>query len=812
MKTRLSLSSRPQTAIAKIFAVWFLILFSVAGLCAQAPESRAADSKDAANLSAKATAALSMIQGTLKVDGLQQTVDVLRDRWGVAHIYARDQHDLFFAQGFVAAQDRLFQMELWKRSGQGRLAEILGPSALLRDVNARLLSYRGDMKSEYESYAPDTKEILEAFTAGINAYIASRMAPGGQGLPVEFQIAGFQPEPWKPTDCLNRMAAFSMTGNAFAELAHAQASNIVGTDAASLLFDFDPVVKLDPAPGADLAGLSPALLRNLVGSDRRIEFSKTPQESNNWTVSGRLTQTGKPLLANDPHRVIAEPSLRYMVHLVAPGWDVIGAGEPGLPGVALGHNQNIAWGFTIFGLDQQDLYLEDLNPSDPSQYKTARGWEKIQVRKETFGIHGGPNVEVELKFTNHGPVLWEDGKRALALHWVGAEPGTAGYLGSLAVDRAQNWQEFEAAMPRWKVPSENIVYADRAGNIGEHSVGLAPLRKNWTGLLPVPGNGEYEWSGFVPTAELPHHLNPDSGFVATANHRMIPDGYPYKVGYSWAPPYRFQRISQVLQQAQSGDKLDVQALGRLQSDVLSLPASQLIAMLRPSAAPDKSAAAELLLHWDCRIEMDSAAAALYEVWLQELTGKVIELAVPVALRSTIEDWSPEQVLRFLQNPDRFLQSASPAGGTASTSAALMRESLARAWSTMEKLQGPDPTKWYWGQMHHVRFRHPLDIVPDVAALTDLGPVSRPGDEYTVNATGYSGDSFDQVEGASYREILDLSDWDHSVAVNVPGQSGQPGSRHYSDLLPLWSEGKYFPLAYSREAVEKQVTDRLLLTP
>ncbi len=594
-----------------------LLISPEAGVYGQTkPIENRSNGQTPASLPERARAALSAVNGSLKVAGLQQPVNVLRDRWGVAHIYAQNQHDLFFAQGFVAAQDRLFQMELWKRSGQGRLAEILGPSALLRDVNARLLAYRGDMTSEFESYSPDAKQILESFTAGINAYIASRTAPGGQGLPIEFQIAGFQPEPWKPVDCLNRMAAFSMTGNAFAELAHAQAANAVGVDAASLLFDFDPPVKLDPAPGVDLSGLSPARLRYLVGSDTRIEFSKTPQESNNWTVSGKLTRTGKPMLANDPHRVIAEPSLRYMVHLVAPGWDVIGAGEPGLPGVALGHNQNIAWGFTIFGLDQQDLYLEDLNPSDSSQYKTARGWEKMQIRKEIFAIRGGPNVEVELKFTQHGPVLWEDGKRALALRWVGAEPGTAGYLGSLAVDRAQSWQEFEAAMTRWKVPSENIVYADRDGNIGEHSAGLAPLRKNWTGLLPVPGTGEYEWSGFVPTGELPHQFNPAVGFVATANHKMIPEGYPYKVGYSWAPPYRFQRISQVLQQAQSGDKVDVDALERLQCDVLSLPALQLIALLRASPAREKSSAAELLLGWDGEVKRDSAAAALYEVWLQ----------------------------------------------------------------------------------------------------------------------------------------------------------------------------------------------------
>jgi len=779
------------------------------GLGARAHVAAGVQQDDQVSLNAKAQAALSVVHGSLQVEGLQQEVTVLRDRWGVAHIYARNQHDLFFAQGFVAAQDRLFQMELWKRSGQGRLAEIMGPAALPRDISARLLSYRGDMNAEYESYSRDTREILESFTAGINAYITTRIAPGGQGLPLEFQIAGFQPEPWKPIDCLNRMAAFSMTGNAFAELGHAQAAAMVGADAASLLFDFDPPVKLDPAPGADLAGLFPALLLNLVGSDARIEFSKPPaQESNNWTVSGKLTRSGKPLLANDPHRVIAEPSLRYMVHLVAPGWDVIGAGEPALPGVALGHNQNIAWGFTIFGLDQQDLYLEDLKPSDSTQYRTAQGWENMQTWKETFGIRGGREVQVDLKFTRHGPVLWEDGKRALALHWVGAEPGTAGYLGSLAVDRAQNWQEFEAAMPRWKVPSENIVYADRDGNIGEHSVGLAPLRKNWTGLLPVPGASGYEWFGFVPTAELPHQFNPAAGFVATANHKMIPEGYPYKVGYSWVPPYRFQRITQVLQQAQSGDKLDVEAMERLQADVVSLPALQLIGLLRAAVAHEKSsAAADLLLRWNGEVTRDSAAAALYEVWLRIVTRETMNLAVPPVVRSTIEDWSPHQVLEFLasvdrQGPNRLVV----------TRDAVLRKSLEEAWSEMGKLQGTDSAKWSWGTLHPARFRHSLDQATDARALLDLGPVPRPGDEYTVNATGYSGDSFDQVSGASYREILDLSDWDHSVAVNTPGQSGQPGSPHYSDLLPLWSEGKYFPLVYSREAVEKQVTDKLVLQP
>ncbi len=755
-------------------------------------------------LEQKARAALSVVSGTLKTPGLKQPVNVLRDRWGVAHVYAANQHDLFFAQGFVAAQDRLFQMELWKRSGQGRLAEVLGPSALLRDVNARLLRYRGDMTAEYESYSPDTHEILEAFTAGINAYIASR----GDHPPVEFQIAGFKPEPWKPEDCLNRMAAFSMTGNSFSELQHAQAVASTGAEKASRLFDFDPPVALDPAAGIDLAGLSPGLLRNLVGSDTRIEFPAYMLEgSNDWTISGALTRSGEPLLANDPHRVIAEPSLRYIVHLVAPGWDVIGAGEPGLPGVALGHNQHIAWGFTIFGLDQQDLYLEELNPSNPTQYKTEQGWETMRIEKATFAIHGGPAVTANLKFTRHGPVLWEDGNRALALRWVGAEPGTAGYLASLAVDRAQNWQDFEAAMPRWKVPSENLVYADNQGNIGEHSIGLAPVRKNWTGLLPVPGAGGYEWSGFVPSSELPHSFNPKAGFIATANHKMIPDNYPYKVGYEWDPGFRIRRITSVLSRASnSGHKLDADDMAGLQTDIVSLPAQQLVELLHNAAGKTADSSTQMLVQWDKTITRESAAAALYEIWLGEITTAVIQRAAPRSLWQLLGgEWTPATVLRVLANPPEF-------GIEASETNRILLDSLKSATDKLTRLEGSDPAKWSWGRLHVVKFRHPLDRAPEAAAAVDVGPVARPGDEYTVNATGYFDESFEQVSGASYREILDTSDWDRSLAVNTPGQSGQPGSPHYSDLLPLWDQGRYFPLAYSREAVEKIATDRLVLEP
>lgn len=787
--------------------VWSAALIFLGMSLAPGPIS---SQKAGASLEDRAKAAVAVIRGTVNVYGLQQPVRVQRDKWGVAHIYAQNQHDLFFAQGFVVAQDRLFQMELWKRSGQGRLAEILGASAVQRDMNARLLRYRGDMDAEYKSYSPDAKEILEAFTGGINAYIDEIQKPSGVGLPVEFQIAGFKPDPWKPEDCLNRMAAYSMTGNGASELHDAQLVSLLGPEKAAQLLELDPPVKLDPAPGVDFAGLSPAMLENLVGSDRRIDFHGAPLEgSNDWTVSGKLTASGKPLLANDPHRVIAEPSLRYIVHLVAPGWNVIGAGEPGLPGVADGHNEHIAWGFTIFGLDQQDLYLAKLNPANPDEYETEHGWAQMEVKEETIAVRGGAPVTAKLKFTRHGPVLWEDGKRALILRWVGAEPGTAGYLGSLALDRAANWQEFEAAMARWKVPSENIVYADREGNIGEHSTGLAPLRKNWTGLLPVPENGGYEWSGFVPNSELPHSYNPASGFVATANHKMIPENYAYAVGYQWAPPERFLRISEVLSDAaKSAHKLTVADMGNLQNDVVSLPARDLQALLKRAAGNSPSSEARLLLDWDCALTTDSAEATLYVFWGAELQDALTKLVVPPEAAKAGGRRYLTQAVEDLSHPSEEIFGAQPE----SARDRLLLETLQAAEQKLTARLGADRHNWDWGKLHQVVFNHPLDVSDTAAKLFDLGPVPRPGDGNTVNATAFAGSSFYQLAGASYREIFDLSDWDKSVGVNVPGQSGQPGSKHYGDLLPLWSEGHYFPMSFSKAAVDGATTDVLELKP
>jgi penicillin G amidase len=745
-------------------------------------------------LKSQARAALSQTSGNLKVEELQQPVTVLRDKWGVAHIYAQNQHDLFFAQGFVAAQDRLFQMELWKRAGQGRLAEVLGPSAIERDRYARLLRYRGDMKSEYSSYAPDAFEILQAFTDGINAYIHS-----ARPLPIEFTIAGFSPELWNPEDCLSRMAAFSMTGNASAELRNAALLNTLGPGKSQLLLAPDPKVQLDPVAGVDTTWLSPDLLNGMVGGDVRIEFTGDQNSvgSNNWAISGNHTATGKPLLANDPHRVIAVPSLRYIVHLVGPGWDVIGSGEPALPGISIGHNHSIAWGLTIFPIDQQDLYVEELNPSDAMQYRSAEHWERFRTEQTTISVKGASPVTLTLKFTSHGPVLWEDDAhhQALALRWVGSEPGTAGYLASLSLDRADNWDEFLSALERWKLPPENMVYGDTQGNIGEQSAGLAPVR-SWTGLLPVPDDGKHEWSGFIPLDQLPRSSNPPEGFIATANNKTIPERYKYQVGYAWSP-FRIQRIHEVLREfLKQQHKFTLADMEALQSDVLSLPARELIAML--PATDDVWV--KLLRNWDDRLTPQSQAAAVYEVWQLQLQRAVAEKIAGAHAARIAGSVGPQQLIEYLQKGPLV-----PAERNR-----LLLTTLADAAGELKKLEGPHSAKWSWGAMHTITMLHSLDRQRAAKPLVDLGPLPRPGDANTVNAAG--GVGFTQTAGASYREIFDLSNWDNSLAINTPGQSGQPGSPHYSDLLQLWSEGKYFPLLYSREKIEANATEKLVLSP
>ena len=738
---------------------------------------------------------LARTAGTMKLRGLEKPVTVIRDEWGIPHIYAETQADLFFAQGFVAAQDRLWQMDLWRRVGEGRLAEVVGKGAVERDRFARLLRYRGDMEAEWKSYAPDARPIIESFVAGVNAWIAET----GDRQPIEFRLAGYRPEAWTPEVCLTRMAGYVMTRNAPMEVLRAQLAHQYGVKFVDEWIEADPPRRLEIPPGLDLAGLEPRILVAANAAGGPVSFNPS-DGSNNWVVDGSMTASGKPLLANDPHRTIALPSLRYLVHLVGPGWNVIGAGEPTLPGVAAGHNERVAFGFTIVGIDQQDIYVEELNPANPNEYRYRGRWEKMRIEREQIRVKGEAQPrEVELKFTIHGPVIHEEAgrHRAYALRWVGSEPGTAGYLASLTLNRVQNWPEFLKAMERWKVPSENLIYADVEGNIGWVAAGLTPIRRNWSGMIPVPGaSGEYEWEGFLPVSELPQSFNPARHYIATANHNILPQGYTKQLGYEWANPIRYQRIDEVLRRP--GVKYTVADFERLQHDEMSLPARQLIEVLKASRIedPELQPYLRLLREWDGQLGRDSGAAALFEIWLTRLPEAVFRRRVSAEQWSQIASRLPiERVIAALK------------GGQET---AAIAQSLTTAVSQARRRLGDDVSLWRWGRLHRAPFNHPLANDEARRELLNLPDIERGGDGNTVNNT--SGANFRQTHGASFREILDVSDWDRSVATNAPGQSGQPGSRHYDDLLKLWAKGQYFPLLYSRQRVEASAKQRLLLQP
>lgn len=769
----------------------------------------------------QARSRLSQISGNVSVRGLRGEVRVVRDRWGVPHIYAHNTADLFFAQGFVQAQDRLFQMDLWRRGTQGYLSEVLGDDFIERDRLSRLLRYRGDMSAEWSSYAPDAKAIITSFVSGINAWIEiARKNP-----PLEFTLAGYEPALWKPEDVLSRAEAFLMSGNATSEVFRAQLTAAVGPERAAALLPPDPFVPVPVPAGLDLAWIDARLATALsyigtgasgFGPSLRLRsptsWLRHPAEeigSNNWVVSGARSVTGRPLLANDPHRALDHPSLRYIVHLNAPGWNVIGANQPWLPGVSFGHNDHVAWGATLFRADAQDLYIEKLNPRNPNQYESKGRWLDMVVDTDLIQVKGRTAPErVELRYTIHGPVLLVVPERqiAISLRWTGSEPGTAGYLAGIGLDRSRSAAEFRQNLVRWKMPGENIVYADVTGNIGYQASSLTPIRKTWPGLLPVPGwTGEYEWEGWYKLDDLPHKFNPAEGFIATANHNTLPPGETRVINYEWSDPARINRILEVLT---SKDKFSVEDFEALQHDSTAWPAKQLVPLLAPVASDDKAVeqARRMLLDWDRNISADSGAAALYVVWEQQLRQRVFSGRVEGALDSAYASRAGSLLVATLLKPTREWFGQDPAGRRD----ALLLDALVAAVNELSAKLGADLASWRWGALHTATFRHALAADAESARLFNIGPFSRAGYGSTPFATG--GRGFEQNTGSSYRQVIDLADWDRSVATTAPGQSGQPLSPHFDDLARLWAAHKYFPLLFSKEATAREAGATLVLAP
>ncbi len=753
-------------------------------------------------------AVLSQIDGEIKLPGLKQPVEVLRDKWGVPHIYAKNADDLFFAQGFVAAQDRLFQLDWWRRVGVGETAEVIGPDGIQGDHFARLIRYRGDMDAEWKSYSPDTKQIANAFTSGINAHIKHI---GGK-LPIEFQILGYKPKPWQPEDILGRMSGIIMSRNFTDEVVRAHLIDKLGLEKVRQLMPTDPQRDFAPASGLDLKGIDSRILKGFQAASKSLQFKQSTSESNNWAVSGAMSASGKPMLSSDPHRAIALPALRYLVHLNAPGWNVIGAGEPGLPGVALGHNERIAWGITIVGTDQADIFVEETSPDNPQLYKVGNEWKPMETRVETITVKDKKgafyNTIAPFGFSRHGPVIYRDEKRhrAYVLKWAGSEPGGAAYLPALAVARAQNHKEFLKALQAWKIPSLNFVYADKDDNIAWVAAAATPIRPKHDGLLPVPGNGGYDWKGYLSVKDLPQDLNPKSGWLATANHNIIPPGYKHEIAYEFAASYRFDRVKANLDGKQ---KLTLDDFKRIQHDDVSIPGLKLAKFAKAMRFnnPEFEDRARMMEKWDGRLSRDSHEAVIYAHWLAELQKAVYGRHVPPELVKEVAAKSGLPTLfKALEKPD-----ANWFGPTDQSRDRLVDAAFINAVKQVVKLN-KDGKNVRWGELHTATFRHPLEKVhTDYAKALNIGPFERTGDGNTPNNTRYDAD-FKQIHGATYRHLFDLADWDKGLATSAPGQSGQLGSPYYADLAPLWAKGEYFPLAYSRKMVDEVTRHKLMLRP
>lgn len=779
---------------------------------------------------------------TVRATGLHHPVEIVRDRNGVSHIYAADEHDLFFAQGYNAARDRLFQLELWRRQATGTVSELLGPRELQRDIGARLFKYRGDLDRELNRYHPHGAAIVGAFVDGVNEYIGETEHNPAL-LPLEFRLLRTKPQRWTKEVVLSRHQG--LLGNVEEELTLGRAVAAVGPAIVKELSSFhpgDPDIHLDSAVNGAL--LSQPILelyqawhsnvrfqptdvavayRNDESSYRRLAAAAesdanelaTNQHrdigSNNWVVSGARTASGSPIMANDPHRAQSAPSLRYWVHLVAPGWNVIGGGEPEIPGVSIGHNEFGAWGLTIFATDGEDLYVYRTNPANRRQYWYKGRWESMRVLRDTIAIKGEPAAPVDLAFTRHGPVIYEDTAHhvAYALRAAWLEPGSAPYLASLRMDQARTWDDFRDACTYSNIPGENMVWADRTGNIGWQAVGIAPIRKNFSGLVPAPGDGRYEWNGFLPIKDKPHTLNPSDGFIATANNDLIPWDYPHMdaVGFVWSDPYRWMRISEVLR---AGSKLTVDDMEHLQTDYVSIPARQLVPLLTrvSSSTPAVEAARTTLLQWNHVLAPGSIGAGIYEAWFRHLVADVAHVVVPAAARPYFRNLSTTKLVDWLTRPDRMLGDH-PFVTRDSVVLAALQEGV----EEMTKRFGANSNAWSWGQVsyHHATISHPLAPAVDSAtrAKLDVGPAPRGGDAFTVGATG-GGDN--QTSGASFRIVTDVSDWEKTVGINTPGQSGNPDDPHYKDLFPLWAADRYFDVPYTRARVDAAADSRIVLTP
>jgi penicillin amidase len=764
------------------------------------------------------------VSGSIEVEGLSAPVEVVRDEWGVPHIYAEDEHDLFFAQGYVHAQDRLWQMEFNRRVGGGTLSAALGEATVDTDRFLRTIGLRRAAEKDWALLDGDTRAIVEAYAEGVNAFIETHR----NRLPLEFTILGVDPEPWTPVDSVAwaKVMGLGLCANYDMELLRAQIIAHLGEEAAQTLMppyaEGAPVIV--PAEADNFSWLRASRLNGLQAIASVLGAPGAGRGSNNWVVHGSRTATGMPLLADDTHLDLDMPSVWYENGLHGGRFDSVGFSFPGVPAVVIGHNGRVAWGVTNLPADVQDFYIEKLDdPEKPTQYEFEGRWQDLQIVPEMIEVKGGEPVTIEVLLTHHGPIMNDvlgdlEDAEPLALRWTALE-GNYILRALWKINLATNWEEFRAALRDWDAPTQNFVYADMEGNIGYQTPGMIPIRApGHQGLVPVPGwTGEYEWQGFVRFEELPSVFNPPVGFIATANNKVISDDYPYHLAYEWSPPYRAQRIVELLA---GSDSVTVEDMQALQAQTYGIPAEALrsyLLALDPEGDLEARALA-LAGEWDLYYEVDRPGASVFQVWYWYLVQYALGDELGDELMGQYRGYGNLHVplmIELMAQPDNvwFDDVNTPQVETRDDIAA---RSLTDAVAWLRENHGEGPEAWEWGRLHTKTFIHQPLGQSGIGPLEELfngKTVLARGDNFTVDAAWFDyNDAFAMSGGSSQRFIADLGDLGNSLTMHTTGQSGHLFHRHREDFIEPWQEVRHHPTLFSREMVDRYSADVLTLMP
>ncbi|MFT9449494.1 penicillin acylase family protein [Gluconobacter japonicus] len=765
------------------------------------------------------------IQG---LKGLNAPFEVLEDKWGIPHVKAGSIADAYFANGYLVAKDRLWQMDFSHRQSLGRLAEVFGEAFVASDVANRLFLFRGDADAELAAYHSTVQDAAHAYVAGINAYIRS-VKDNPEHLPAEFSIFKYEPLEWSVRDLVRIRA--EVTGNTELEIRRARLAARGALSYDSFVTPLQPAYTPQPLPGLDVHSFSEQDLGHLGVLQQRLPLGeiraatlqgdpshrKNNEGSNSWVVASDRTATGRPILANDPHLAFGAPGPRHVIHLTAPGLDVIGAGSPGMPGVMQGHNDHIAFGRTNFHIDQEDLFILKTHTNDPSRYWHLGKWRKMHEEIVRIAVRNSEDQSVTLRFAAQGPVISEDPERsrAVAVSATWLYPGANGLLANIGINLAHDWTSFREALRAHTSPT-NFTYADGQGNIGWHAAGGLPQRaEHHDGMMPAPGDGLYDWEGLQPMDNLPSSFNPANGWFGTSNQMNLPPGYSQKnrkVSYEWSEPFRYERVAQVLDATSHGT---VQESADLQHDTVSQLALQVIKLL-PEQSEGTKFAYQLLKNWNGKIDHDSPAAALYEVWWTHLCVAIHAAIIPSELHDLLPaPLSPSVQLALLRSPEKHF-----GNNAQSVRDEILSRCLQKAVSELTSRLGALPASWKWGALHTVTLGHVLGNLTSIQnAFPNIGGENygSGGDPYTVMARWYnpyhtSQNPYATTGGASFLMVCDVGSWDNSLFLNFPGQSADPMTGNYSDFFEPWLKGDMQPLYFSWSNIKKHTVRHYFFRP